>query len=81
MAGGEVWWWWWRRAHVLGEGPLNMDGWGAHEHCGSVGVRLQYPIGPQVGRKGVIDVEVDLGLLRRAAARDRFDSDRGKPEA
>jgi hypothetical protein len=34
-----------------------------------------------MGRKGVVDVEVDLGLLRRAAARDCFDSDRGKPEA
>jgi hypothetical protein len=34
-----------------------------------------------VGRKGVVDGEVDLGLLRRAAAWDRVDSDQGKSEA
>jgi hypothetical protein len=34
-----------------------------------------------VGRKRVVDVEVDLGLLRRAAAWNRFDSDGGKPKA
>jgi hypothetical protein len=34
-----------------------------------------------VGQKGVVDGEVDLGLLRRAAARDRVDSGQGKSEA
>jgi hypothetical protein len=54
MAGGEEW----RHAHVPGEGPVNMDGRGAHEHRGGVGVRLQYLIWPEVGRKGVVDSEV-----------------------
>jgi hypothetical protein len=34
MAGGEVWrrpWW---QVHVLGEGPVNMEGWSAHELWG-----------------------------------------------
>jgi hypothetical protein len=34
-----------------------------------------------MGRKGVVDGEVDLGLLRRAAVRDRIDSGQGKLEA
>jgi hypothetical protein len=34
-----------------------------------------------VGRKGVVDGEVDLGLLRRATAWDRVDSDQGKSKA
>jgi hypothetical protein len=77
MAGGKGW----RRAHVPGEGPANTNGGGAHEHRGSVGVRFQYPIWPEVGRKGVVDGEVDLELLRRVAARDRVDSGQGKSEA
>jgi hypothetical protein len=57
MAGGEEWrrpWW---RAHVPGEGPVNMDGRGAHEHRGGVGVRLRYLIWLEVGWKGVVDGE------------------------
>jgi hypothetical protein len=53
MAGGEEW----RRAHVPGEGPVNVDGWGTHEHRGGVGVRLRYLIWPEVRRKGVVDGE------------------------
>jgi hypothetical protein len=64
MAGGEEWQRPWRRAHVPSEGPVNMDGWGAHEHRGGVGVRLRYLIWPEVGRKEIVGVEVDLGLLR-----------------
>jgi hypothetical protein len=51
MAGGEEW----RRAHVPGEGPANMSGWDAHEHCGGVGVRLPYLIWLEVGQKGFVD--------------------------
>jgi hypothetical protein len=57
MAGGEEWRWPWRRAHVPGEGPVNVDGRGAHEHRGGVGVQLRYLIWPEVGRKGVVDGE------------------------
>jgi hypothetical protein len=64
MAGGEEWQRPWRRAHVPSEGLVNMDGWGAHEHRGGVGVRLRYLIWPEVGRKEIVGVEVDLGLLR-----------------
>jgi hypothetical protein len=64
MAGGEEWRRAWRRAHVPGEGPVNVDRWGAHEHRGGVGVRLRYLIWPEVGRKEIVGVEVDLGLLR-----------------
>jgi hypothetical protein len=60
---------------------VNMDGGGMHEHRGSVGVRFQYPIWSEMGRKGIVDGEVDLGLLRRAVARDRVDSGQGKSEA
>jgi hypothetical protein len=38
MAGDDGWrrpWW---RARVLGEGPANMDGQGAHKHHESVGM-------------------------------------------
>jgi hypothetical protein len=52
-----------------------------HEHRGSVGVRFQYPIWSEMGQKGVVDGEVDRGLLRRAVARDRIDSGHGKSEA
>jgi hypothetical protein len=34
-----------------------------------------------MGRKGVVNGEVDLGLLRRAVARDRVDSGQRKSEA
>jgi hypothetical protein len=34
---------------------VNMDGQGAHKHRGSVGMLLQYLIGPEMGHKGVID--------------------------
>jgi hypothetical protein len=34
MAGGEEW----RRAHIPGEGPVNIDEQGAHKHRGDVGV-------------------------------------------
>jgi hypothetical protein len=61
-AGGEGWRRPWRRAHVPGEGLANMDGGGAHEHRGRVGMRFQYPIWSEMGRKGVVDGEVDLGL-------------------
>jgi hypothetical protein len=54
MAGGEKWQRSWQRAHVPGEGPVNVDGRGAHERRGGVGVRLQYLIWPEVGRKGVV---------------------------
>jgi hypothetical protein len=37
MAGGEEWRQPWRCAHVPGEGPVNVDGWGTHEHRGGVG--------------------------------------------
>jgi hypothetical protein len=57
MAGREEWQRPWWRAHVPGEGPANMDEWGAHEHRGGVGVRLRYLIWPEVGRKGVVDGE------------------------
>jgi hypothetical protein len=81
MAGGEGWRRLWRRAHVPSEGSANMDRGGAHEHRGSVGVRFQYPIWSEMGRKGVVDGEVDLGLLRRVVAWDCVDSGQGKLEA
>jgi hypothetical protein len=34
---------------------VNMDGQGAHKHHGSVGMLLQYLIGPEMGQKGVIE--------------------------
>jgi hypothetical protein len=69
MAGGEEWRLPWRRAHVPGEGSVNVDGWGAHEHRGGVGVRLRYLIWPEVGRKGVVDVEAARVPLAAEAAR------------
>jgi hypothetical protein len=36
---------------------VNVDGCGAHEHRGGVGVRLRYLIWPEVGQKGVVDGE------------------------
>jgi hypothetical protein len=38
MAGGKEWRRPWRRAHVPGEGPVNVDEQGAHKHRGDVGV-------------------------------------------
>jgi hypothetical protein len=32
-----------------------MGGQGAHKHRSSVGMLLQYSIGPELGQKGVID--------------------------
>jgi hypothetical protein len=57
MAGGEEWRRPWRHAHVPGEGLVNVDGRGVHEHRGGVGVRLRYLIWPEVGRKGVVNGE------------------------
>jgi hypothetical protein len=71
MAGGENWRWPWRRTHVPDEGLANMDGGGAHGHRGSVGMRFQYPIWSEMGRKGVVDGEVDLGLSPAAMAARR----------
>jgi hypothetical protein len=48
---------WWR-IRVPGEGPANMEGWSAHEHRGVVGVLFRYLVRLEVGRKGVVDVEV-----------------------
>jgi hypothetical protein len=36
---------------------VNVDGWGAHEYRGGVGVRLRYVSWPEMGRKGVVDGE------------------------
>jgi hypothetical protein len=44
---------------------------GAHEHRGSVGMQFQYPIWSKMGRKGVVDGEVDLGLSPVAMAARR----------
>jgi hypothetical protein len=38
MAGGEEWRRLWKRAHIPGEGPVNVDEQGAHKHRGDVGV-------------------------------------------
>jgi hypothetical protein len=80
-AGDERWRRPWRRTQVLGEGPANRDGRGAHEHHGSVEMHFPYPIWLETGRKVVVDGEVDLGRLRRAAARGRIDSGQGMSEA
>jgi hypothetical protein len=71
MAGGERWRRPWRRVCVPCEGPANLDDWDTHEHCGSVGMRFQYPIWSEMGRKGVVDGEVDLGLSPAAMATRR----------
>jgi hypothetical protein len=71
MAGGERWRQPRRRVCVPGEGPANMDGGGAHEHSGSVGMQFQYLIWSEMGRKGVVDGEVDLGLSPAAMAARR----------
>jgi hypothetical protein len=55
---GEEWRLPWRRVLVLNEGPANMEGWSAHEHRGVVGMLFRYLVWLEVGRKGVIDVEV-----------------------
>jgi hypothetical protein len=81
MAGDDRWWQPWRCTHVPGKGPVNRDGGGAHELRGSAGMRFPYPIWLETGRKVVVDGEVDLRHLRRAAARGRVDSGQGMPEA
>jgi hypothetical protein len=81
MAGDERWRRPWRRTHVPGEGPANRDGGGVHELRGSVGMCFPYPIWSETGREVVVNGEVDLGRLRRAAARGRFDSGQGMSEA
>jgi hypothetical protein len=44
-------------------------------------VRFLYPIWSETGRKVVVDGEVDLKLLQRAAARGCVDSGQGESEA
>jgi hypothetical protein len=44
-------------------------------------MRFPYPIWSETGRKEVVDGGVDLGLLKRAAARGHVDSGQGKLEA
>jgi hypothetical protein len=48
-----------------------MDGGGTHKHHGSVGMRFQYLIWSEMGRKGVVDGEVHLGLSPAAMAARR----------
>jgi hypothetical protein len=55
---GEECRWPWRRVHVPGKGPVNMEGWSAHEHRGVVGMLFRYLVRLEVGRKRVVDVEV-----------------------
>jgi hypothetical protein len=55
---GEEWQRPWRRVRVPDEGPANMEGWSAHEHCGVVWMLFRYLIRLEVGQKGVVDVEV-----------------------
>jgi hypothetical protein len=81
MAGDERWRRPWRCTHIPGEGPANRDGGGAHELRESVGMRFLYPIWSVTGQKVVVDVEVDLGRHRRAAARGPVDSGQGTSEA
>jgi hypothetical protein len=37
------------------EGSANMDGPGAHELCRSVGMLLQYSIGPEMGQRELFE--------------------------
>jgi hypothetical protein len=55
---GEEWRWPWRRVRVPDEGSANMEGWNAHEHRGVVGMLFRYLVRLEVGRKGVVDVEM-----------------------
>jgi hypothetical protein len=48
----------WRRVRVPGEGPVNMEGCSMYEHRGVVGTLFRYLVQLEVGRKGVVDVEV-----------------------
>jgi hypothetical protein len=59
MVDGKEWRRPWRRVRVPGEGLANMEGWITHEHHGVVGMLFRYLVRPEVGRKGVVDVEVD----------------------
>jgi hypothetical protein len=68
MAGNEEW----RRpcwgARHPGEGPANMEGQGAHEHCESTGMLSPCSIWSETGQRVVIDGGVNLGLLPAAMA-------------
>jgi hypothetical protein len=37
---------------------VNMEGWSVHEHRGVVGMLFWYLVWLELGRKGVVDVEV-----------------------
>jgi hypothetical protein len=54
-AGDERWRRLWRCIIVPGEGPVNMGGQGAQEHHWSMGMLLQYSIGPEMGQREVFD--------------------------
>jgi hypothetical protein len=81
MVDGEEWRRPWRRARVPSEGPTNMEGWSMHEHRGVVGMRFWYLLQPEVGRKGIVDVEGPRAAPVAAAASDSLNSDRGEEKA
>jgi hypothetical protein len=60
---GEVRRPWWRVA-VPGEGPANRGIEHAREHQGRLGMRFPYMDWPRRWRRGAVDGEVELGLLR-----------------
>jgi hypothetical protein len=45
----------WRCIIIPGEGSVNMGGQGAQEHHWSMGILLQYSIGPEMGQREVFD--------------------------
>jgi hypothetical protein len=75
---GEEWWRPWWCVRVLGEGPANMEGWSVHEYRGVVGMLFQYLVRLEMGRKGVVDVEMAWVSPAAMAAWYSFNSGRGE---
>jgi hypothetical protein len=75
---GEEWRRPWQCVCVPAEGLANMEGWSAHEYRGVMGMLFQYLVQLEVGRKGVVDVEVARVSPVAMAAQYSFDSGRGE---
>jgi hypothetical protein len=75
---GEEWQRPWRCVRVPGEGLANMEECCVHEYGGVMGMLFQYLVRLEVGRKGVVNVEVARVSPAAMAARYSFDSSRGE---